>query len=107
MPDEITIKDYIDTKLASIDKEFKQRFEDHRDVHAREREAVFDFKRETEQWRIAANEFRAQLTLERSNYIQRKEIWSMLAATGGIVITVITILYFITSIIHTGHIPNS
>lgn len=82
------------TKLAS---------ESHTRVHDREREFIEAFKKETIEWRKADNQFREQLTKERGDYIMRKEILPMLAATGGVIVTIITVIYFIVFTIRGGN----
>jgi hypothetical protein len=87
--------------LANSRHDLEAKFHNHNVVHDREREALADFKMSSEQWRTAANEFRAQLTQERGDYLMRKEIWAMLAATGGVVVTIVTILHFVFTL-HNG-----
>jgi hypothetical protein len=122
--DEPTLMQYIDVRIDTLQGELDSRFAtmqremdmlarahrldvdsrlaSHNELHAREREALADFKSGSEQWRSAANEFRAQLTKERGEYLMRKEIWAMLAATAGAVVALVTLIYFIIYAVHGG-----
>lgn len=92
----------VESRFAGLHRDMESKFVGHNELHAREREALADFKSSSEQWRTAANEFRSQLTKERGDYLMRKEIWAMLAATGGAIVTAITVVYFIIYAVHGG-----
>lgn len=121
----VHIKDYVDAlilqmqgemdrRIATILRENAQRWIDHLEVHSREREVVTAFKSETTAWRQAENQFRSQLTEERSDYVQRrelgdmnlylkrKELWGWLAACGATITLLITVVYFIVYVVRGG-----